>query len=219
MSHSPKPTVVHGFNRAARAFEEFVTSQAFGGILLVVCTIVALTWANGPLAATYFHINHLYTGFSIGSLSLHKSLQHWVNDGLMVIFFLLVGLEIKREVLTGELKALHQAVLPIVAAIGGMVAPAAIFLFFNHGGAAAHGWGIPMTTDIAFAIGVLSLLGKRRPKNLLILLTAIAIIDDLGAVLVIALFYTQDLAWIYLLGALICFLILIVINHCGVLRL
>ncbi len=202
------------------AFEEFVKSQSFGGFILVICMVVAFIWANSSLSASYFDLRHIYVGLHAGNSLFHLSLQHWVNDGLMAIFFLLVGLEIKRELLYGELSDLSKASLPIVAAVGGMVFPAIIFIARNyHHPDNLVGWAIPMATDIAFALGVLSLLGKRVPKGLVIFLSAVAIVDDLGAVLVIAIFYSASLSWLYLSLSLLVFILLLVLNYCQVRRL
>ena len=193
----------------ANAFERFVKSQSFGGILLVLCTLAALIWANGPYAHTYFGINHAEAGFKIGYFQIFKSSQHWINDGLMAVFFLLVGLEIKREVLSGELSKFNKALLPIFAAIGGIVMPAVIFMLINHQSFEHFpGWAIPTATDIAFALGIMSLLGKRVPRNLILLLAAIAIVDDLIAVLIIAIFYTKHVVMHDLLICLFCFILL-----------
>jgi len=175
--------------------QEFMAGQAAGGILLLACALVALAWANSPWAAGYTSLWQTRVSIGAGAFQLAKPLVLWVNDGLMAVFFFVVGLEIKREVLVGELASPRQAVLPVAAAAGGMVLPAAFYLAFNAGTPAAAGWGIPMATDIAFALGVLALLGPGVPLALKVFLTALAIVDDLGAVLVIALFYTEQLAW------------------------
>ena len=181
--------------RLVQPFQRFLHAEASGGILLLVATAIALLWANSGWADGYvgFWKKTLFS-VSLGDLSLTHPIYWWVNDGLMVIFFFVVGLEIKREVLLGELSKPRQAILPVAAAIGGMVVPAAFYVLFNRTGQEAGGWGIPMATDIAFAIGVLSLLGKRVPLALKVFLTALAIADDLGAVLVIAIFYTAELS-------------------------
>lgn len=200
--------------KARNAFEEFVKSAAFSGVLLVLCTIIALIWANSPKHETYEHINHMMIGFHADKYSLAKSLTHWVNDGLMAIFFLLVGLEIKREVLSGELSAMSKALLPLAAATGGMIVPALIFVGINlHHPNNMSGWAIPMATDIAFAIGIMSLLSKKIPRSLIILLSAIAIVDDLGAVLVIAIFYSDSISTYYLLISLLLFVVLVIFNR------
>ncbi|PCI38539.1 MAG: Na+/H+ antiporter NhaA [Thiotrichales bacterium] len=197
-----------------KAFKEFTHSQISSGILLIICTISALIWANSPYATGYFHINDIKLAVNIGNLHLEKNLQHWVNDGLMSIFFLLVGLEIKREVLTGELSSIQKASLPIFAALGGMLVPALIYVACNwHDKAALSGWAIPMATDIAFALGVVALLGKRISKTFFVLLAAIAIVDDIGAILVIAVFYSDSLILNYLAYAVICCVVLGLCNY------
>lgn len=182
---SSKPT-----KRLQSPFQEFVGSESFGGILLVATATIAFIWANSGAAASYFALKEVPISLRVGSFALDKNLLLVVNDFLMAIFFLFVGLEIKREILVGELKDRAARVLPVAAALGGMIVPAAIYLAFNLGTAGKAGWGIPMATDIAFALGVLSLLGSRVPLSLKIFLTALAIIDDLGAILVIAFFYS-----------------------------
>jgi len=172
-------------------FEWFVHSEVTGSILLLACTVVALVWANSPWAGTYSDLLHTYIGVSWGGAEFKLSLHHWINDGLMVIFFFVVGLEVKRELVVGELSSIRKAVLPVAAAVGGMVVPAVLFALFNFGGEGVRGWGIPMATDIAFALGVLAVFGTRAPLGLKVFLTALAIADDLGAVAVIAIFYTE----------------------------
>ena len=174
-------------------FEWFVHSEVTGSILLLACTITALIWANSPWAGTYNDLLHTYIGVGWGDSVFKLSLHHWINDGLMVIFFFVVGLEVKRELVVGELSSFDKASLPVAAALGGMVVPALFFVFLNYGGEAARGWGIPMATDIAFALGVLAIFGKRVPLGLKVFLTALAIADDLGAVAVIALYYTEQI--------------------------
>lgn len=190
--------------RFVSPFQRFAQSESFSGILLIFCTVVALVWANSPFRESYAHFWHLNIGVTIGPFSIEHSLAHWINDGLMAIFFFVIGLEIKREVLVGELASPSQALFPIVAAIGGMIFPALIYTYFNAGTNAISGWGVPMATDIAFALGVLSLLGDRIPVSLKVFLAAAAIVDDLGAVLVIAFFYTDHISLVSLfIGALI----------------
>jgi NhaA family Na+:H+ antiporter len=203
-------------DRILRPFQQFVATESAGGIVLLVCTVVALAWANSPGGDEYFHLWERTFTIGFEGFALTKSLHHWINDGLMVVFFLLVGLEIKREMFVGELSSLKQAVLPIAAAVGGMVVPAAIYAAFNAGGPGSRGWGIPMATDIAFALGVLALLGDRIPPGLRVFLAALAIVDDLGAVLVIALFYTADISMSALGAAAIIFCALAVCNRAGV---
>lgn len=175
-------------------FQHFLTGQKAGGILLLVSAVLAMICANTGLHDWYFHLKHMDVGLSIGSFHLNLYLEKWVNDALMVVFFFVVGLEIKREVLIGELSSPKKAALSGYAAVGGMVVPALIYAFFarNHPDI-QHGWGIPMATDIAFAIGVLSLLGSRIPLAMKVFLTALAIVDDLGAIIVIAVFYSEEL--------------------------
>jgi NhaA family Na+:H+ antiporter len=182
-------------------FDWFFRSEVSGSIVLLVATIAALIWANSPWAQTYFDLAHVKIKLSWGDSGFAMSLQHWINDGLMVIFFFVVGLEIKREMVVGRLSSFDLAKLPVMAALGGMVAPALIYFFLNSTGPAARGWGVPMATDIAFALGILALFGKRVPIGLKVFLTALAIADDLGAVMVIAIFYTENIQWIALVAA------------------
>jgi NhaA family Na+:H+ antiporter len=183
------------FDRVLSPLEDFIHRQTTSAILLMLCAAVALIFANSRWNEIYHHL--IETPFTIGfpNYSLSMSLHHWINDGLMAIFFFVVGLELKREILVGELADPKQALLPIIAAVGGMVVPALIYIGMNPEGHTLNGWGIPMATDIAFALGTLALLGNRIPKSLLTFLVALAIVDDLGAVLVIALFYTETLDW------------------------
>ncbi|WP_038250651.1 Na+/H+ antiporter NhaA [Ghiorsea bivora] len=199
--------------------ESFIHKESSSGILLIVATILALIFSNTLLAPYYEAFLHIPVSIQLGSLSLDKSLHHWVNDGLMAIFFFLIGLEVKREVLEGHLSSVSQVTLPIVAAIGGMAVPALIYLYFNADNPlAANGWAIPTATDIAFALGILSLLGKRVPLSLKVFLMALAIIDDLGAIVIIALFYTVDLSTLSISVASVALAILIVMNRMGVVR-
>ncbi|HCY75026.1 MAG TPA: Na+/H+ antiporter NhaA [Ignavibacteriales bacterium] len=196
--------------------QEFLHQEASGGILLIIATIIALAWANSPFADSYHHLWHTYLSIDIGGLGLKYSLHHWINDGLMVIFFFVVGLEIKRELLVGELSSVKKAALPIAAALGGMIFPALIYTIFNIGSEGASGWGIPMATDIAFVVGILALLGKRVPLALKIFILALAIVDDLGAVLVIAIFYTSNISYTSLFIAAGFIVLLIAMNKLGV---
>ncbi len=185
----------------ASPFARFARMEAASGILLLVATVAALVWANSPWEASYHTLWSTKVSTSLGSISLSESRHDWVNDGLMSIFFFLVGLEIKREILVGELSSFKQAAFPFVAALGGSLVPALIFIGLNHGSDGIKGWGIPMATDIAFALGVLALLGNRIPPALKIFVAALAIADDIFAVLVIALFYTQHISlWALGLG-------------------
>ncbi len=197
-------------------FQQFFQLEASSGILLMITTVVALVWANSPLAPAYFSLWDTRMVIGIGSLELAKPLLLWINDGLMAVFFFVVGLEIKREVLMGELSTLRRALLPAAAALGGMVAPAAIYLAIAGGGPGARGWGIPMATDIAFTLGVLALLGTRAPLALRVFLTALAIVDDIGAVLVIALFYTSAISLQALAVAAFVLIVLLLLNRMGV---
>ncbi|MBC7784898.1 MAG: Na+/H+ antiporter NhaA [Burkholderiales bacterium] len=174
--------------------QAFLSAESSGGILLLAAAMIALAWANSPWGDSYAHFWHAKLAITVGGKSHGMSLEHWVNDGLMVIFFVLVGLEIKRELIIGELASVRRAALPLAAAIGGMVVPALIYLALNAGGPGAAGWGIPMATDIAFAVGVLALVGRAVPTSAKVFLLAVAIVDDLGAVLVIALFYTSQIS-------------------------
>lgn len=194
---------------------DFISKSTTGGIVLFIAAVVAVFFANSPWAESYQHIWHHEIGVSFGTYELKMSLHHWINDGLMAVFFFVVGLELKRELTNGELASPQKALLPIIAAIGGMLFPALIYIAFNGGTDAAHGWGIPMATDIAFALGVMYLLGTKVPLSLKIFLTALAIVDDLGAVLVIALFYTSDLNLMYLSIGVCLFIILLICNKLG----
>ncbi|MEZ4223864.1 MAG: Na+/H+ antiporter NhaA [Polyangiaceae bacterium] len=176
-----------------RPIERFLSIQAASGIILLLAAVVAMVWANSPWKESYHHLWHTPLVFGVGDLVFKQSLHFWINDGLMVIFFFVVGLEIRREMHQGELSEIRRATLPIAAAIGGMVVPAALYLAFNTGKPGQSGWGVPMATDIAFAVGILTLLGSRVPAALRVLLLALAIIDDIGAILVIALFYSSGI--------------------------
>lgn len=175
--------------------EEYIHSEAVSGALLLAAAAVSLVWANSPWSASYFALREITISVQIGSVSISENFQHWVNDGLMAIFFFVVALEIKREFIFGSLSERGKAALPIAAALGGMLAPAVIFLLFNLSGEGFQGWGIPMATDIAFAVAVIALLGERVSEELKVLLLAFAIVDDIGAILVIAVYYTHDLSW------------------------
>jgi len=199
--------------------QDFIKKDAFPGIVLIVVTIIALILQNSPLSHYYMGFLHTPVEIRIGALHIAKPLLLWVNDGLMAIFFLLVGLEIKREVLEGHLSSLSQIALPGIAAAGGMLVPALVFIAFNRGDAfAMQGWAIPTATDIAFALGILSLLGKRVPVSLKIFLMALAIIDDLGAIVIIALFYTQELSTLSIAVAAFSLAVLFAMNRMGVTR-
>lgn len=193
-----------------------IEGKMLSSILLLMATVCALLWANSPFANSYYNLWHINIELGIGNFQLSGTLGHWINDGLMVIFFFVVGLEIKREFLVGELSTPQKATLPIVAALGGMIVPALIYTVFNVGGTGAHGWGIPMATDIAFALGCIMALGGLIPLSAKVFLLALAIIDDLGAILVIALFYTDEINLISLLVGMIILSVSWLLNKRGV---
>jgi NhaA family Na+:H+ antiporter len=202
--------------RVLRPFQDFAHRESSSGLLLLGCTAVALGWANSPWADAYAHLWEVPLTVGVGEFGIRKSLHHWINDGLMAVFFFVVGLEIKREVLVGELASLRRATLPLAAALGGMIVPALLYVALNWSGPGAPGWGIPMATDIAFALGVLALLGPRIPLALKVFLAALAIVDDIGAVLVIALFYTADISAGALTWAGLALAMLVMCNAAGV---
>lgn len=202
-----------------KPFRNFFRSEQIGGIILILSVFVSLLIANSALGEDFANLLSAKFGYSSSKIQLEYSLAQWINDGLMAIFFLLIGLEIKREIIEGELSSPRKAVMPIFAALGGMLLPAGIYFLFNSTLETASGWGIPMATDIAFALGVLSLLGKRVPASLKIFLAALAIVDDLGAILVIAIFYTNELHWMELLYSAGIMALLISMNYYGVKRL
>lgn len=204
------------FQKVATPFEHFLHAQTTTGIVLMFMTVLALVLANTPLTETYTHFFHTKIDLHIDSWKLSYSIHHWINDGLMAIFFFIIGLEIKREVLIGELSSIKVAILPILAAIGGMILPALIYLSINYQTIGANGWGIPMATDIAFAISALVLLGNRVSPALVTFLVALAIVDDLGAVIVIAVFYTDTINLSALSLAGISFLVLVSFNRFGI---
>lgn len=202
-----KPSRIRGM------LKSFMKSQTSGGLVLLICTIIALIIANVPSLQHLQEIWHTKMGITVGDFKIEMSLLHWINDALMAVFFFVVGLEIKREMLVGELSSIKKATLPIFAALGGMLVPAAIYIFFNQGTPTSNGWGIPMATDIAFAVGVISILGKRCPAPLKIFLLALAIVDDLGAILVLAIFYpSHEISLLFMGLALVVFLILMFFN-------
>lgn len=204
------------FKKIMTPFEEFIHQQTTSGLLLMSMAVIALILANGPLAEDYKHFIHTIISLEIGSSKFEMTLHHLINDGVMAFFFFVVGLELKREILVGELANLRNATLPIGAAIGGMVVPALIYLAINPAGDASIGWGIPMATDIAFAIGALALLASRVPKALITFLVALAIVDDLGAVMVIAIFYTETISFGPLLAAAGLLTLLVAFNLSGI---
>jgi len=206
------------FDRILSPLEEFIHRQTTSGLLLMICAVIALGIANGPWYHGYEHLLHTEISLGFGESVFSLSIHHWINEALMALFFFVMGLELKRELLVGELASPRQALLPIMAAIGGMVLPALCYYALNTDGHMAQGWGIPMATDIAFAIGALSLLGGRVPKNLVTFLIALAIVDDLGAVAVIAVFYTAEIDLQALAYALASILVLISFNLGGIRR-
>ena len=194
----------------------FLHQEASGGILLIIFTLIALVWANTPFADSYHHLWHTHISLSFGNLlTLDYPLHYWINDGLMVIFFFTIGLEIKRELLVGELSSLQKASLPIAGALGGMIFPAVLYTVINSGGSGADGWGIPMATDIAFVVGIMALLGPKIPLTLKIFVLALAIADEIGAVLVIAVFYTEEISVMALIIAAIIVFTLVLLNKLG----
>ena len=199
-----------------KTLRNFVHSPTSGGIILFTCVVVSLALANSPLGASFERILNTSLGFETDSVHLKYSVALWINDGLMAIFFLLVGLEIKRELVSGELSTPRQALLPILCAVGGAIVPAGVYLLVNQGTETASGWGIPMATDIAFALAVVAMLGKKVPVSLKIFLAALAIVDDLIAILVIAVFYSAELHTVYLLYAFALLVLLVIFNRMGI---
>ena len=199
--------------------EEFIKKESSAGITLIFVTILALLLKNSPLSELYNLFLHTPVEIRFGALHIDKPLYLWINDGLMAIFFLLIGLEVKREFIEGHLSDMSQVALPAIAAVGGMVVPALFYVYFNQDQPLAmQGWAIPTATDIAFALGVLSLLGNRVPVSLKVFLLALAIIDDLGAIVIIALFYTVDLSTLSIIIAFLCLVVLIIMNQRGVVK-
>jgi Na+:H+ antiporter, NhaA family len=208
----PHPRVL----KVISPFQNFSHTEASGGILLFIATVAALIWANSAWSTDYFDFWHTEVTIQFGQFGMSMTLVHWINDGLMAIFFFVVGLEIKREFLVGELASIRHAILPIAAAVGGAVLPALLYLALNAGGEGARGWGVPMATDIAFALGVLAILGSRVPIGLKVFLTALAIVDDILAVLVIAIFYSDSINLQYLLLGLAIIVVLLIANQAGI---
>ena len=206
------------FDKVLSTLEDFIHRQTTSGILLMLCAVVALYLANSQWSEAYHHLLQLPFTLGVPGFELSKSIHHWINDGLMAMFFFVIGLELKREILVGELADPKQAILPIVAAVGGMLVPVLIYIGINPEGHTLDGWGIPMATDIAFALGALALLGKRIPKNLLTFLVALAIVDDLGAVMVIAVFYTETISIPALSVAAAMLILLVSLNLGGIRR-
>lgn len=216
MKEQIKPAIKSMNHKLTKLFQEFFESEQSSGVILILCTVISIGIANSPWGKEYIDFWHMKIGSDAGNLRLNQSLEHWINDGLMAIFFLLIGLEIEREIYIGELSSLKNASLPIVAAIGGMAVPALFHFLLNRGTDTQNGIGVPMATDIAFALGVLALLGSKIPSSLKVFLTALAIIDDLGAIAIIALFYVGDFSFVYLLLALAIYGGLLLLNRLGV---
>ncbi len=205
--------------RFLRPFRRFIQNEVSGGIILLVATLIALIWANSPWGESYTEVWETHLALTLGETSVSLTLVELINEALMALFFLLVGLEIKREVLFGELSSLRQALLPALAAVGGMIVPAALYLAVTVGREGSNGWGVPMATDIAFAVGVLALVGRRAPGALSVFLTALAIVDDIGAILVIAVFYSDGVVLWPMAAALGVVLLLLLANRLRVWRL
>jgi Na+:H+ antiporter, NhaA family len=199
-----------------RALREFLATEVAGGVVLLAATVVALVWANSPWRAGYEQLWSTELGVELGRWHLELHLGEWVNEGLMAIFFLVVGLEVKRELLQGELRDPRRAVLPVIAAVGGMIVPALLYVAFNAGGDGSAGWGIPMATDIAFALGVLAVVAPRIPPVLRVFLLTLAIVDDIGAILVIAIFYSDDLGLDWLAAAVAILAVVWILRQLGV---
>ena len=191
--------------KVTQLFKDFSTSEKSGGITLIASTIISIVLANSAFGNNYTHFWHSILG--------EQSIEYWINDGLMTLFFLLIGLELEREIYIGELSKIKEALLPIFGALGGMIIPAGIYLLLNFGTSTQSGAGIPMATDIAFALGILSLLGNKVPTSLKVFLTALAVIDDLGAIMVIAIFYTKAIIWLNLFIAMGIFIVLLALNR------
>ena len=203
--------------RIVSPLQKFIQKEASGSRILLICILIGLIWINLPFGDTYTNFWNIEIGFNIGSLDFHQSILHWINDGLMAIFFFLIGLELKREIIVGGLSDLKEASLSIFAALGGMVFPALIYLIFNPPKSTSiAGWGVPMSTDIAIAVGILALFSYNIPRKLRLLLTSIAIIDDIGSILIIAIFYSKEINWIFLLISGIILGFLILFNKIGV---
>jgi Na+:H+ antiporter, NhaA family len=213
LSVHPLPPTGSRLSRAARAFLE---TEAAGGIVLMAAASAALIWANSPWHGSYEELWHTELAVKVGTVGIAEDLRHWVNDALMALFFFVVGLEVKRELVTGELRRWRTAAVPVVAALGGMVVPAIVYTAFNYGRPGAGGWGIPMATDIAFALGVLALVGRRAHPGVKLFLLTLAVADDIGAIVVIAVFYANDLQPAWLLAAAGLVAALVVMRRSGV---
>jgi Na+:H+ antiporter, NhaA family len=216
MSDNSKNVLQRSLENIHAPFSNFIRAQTTSSLFLLSATIVALWWANSEYSVTYQNLIHTPVGFFIGDLQLEASFKHIMNDGLMVLFFFLIGLEIKREILAGDLAQAENRHMLILCAVGGMLCPAVIYSFFNWSLDSHIGWGIPMATDTAFALGVLTMVRKHIPGSLLAFIVGLAIVDDVGAILVIAVFYTQDISLVYLAGAFVSIIFLAMANYAGV---
>ncbi len=219
MSRKELSVAARPITRLVSPFQRFARVESAGGIVLLAASIAAIVWANSSTAESYASLLHIPITLGFGAFRIAESLHVWINDGLMAVFFLFVGLEIKHEMLVGELSSLRLSALPVLAAAGGVVVPAGIYIALNHGHPTAGGWGIPMATDIAFALGILSLSGSRAPTGLKVFLTALAIVDDIAAVLVIAFFYSSRIDWTMLLAAFVLLAVGALLNQLGVTQL
>ncbi|MBK1811085.1 Na+/H+ antiporter NhaA [Clostridium sp. YIM B02505] len=200
-------------DRSYNLFLNFFRSEASSGIILLICSVAAMILVNSGFAPIYNEILHKHITIGYDEISISMPISHWINDGLMAVFFFVVGMEIKKEVLVGELKSIRTTILPIAAAIFGMIVPAGIYALSNYNQPMINGFGIPMATDIAFALGIISLVGQKAPKGIVVFLTALAIVDDLGAIIVIAIFYSTEISWIYLSVSLTIFILLLIANR------
>lgn len=218
-SQTNQPTVAGSLpgRRLPKALQRFLDTEASGGIVLLIAALVAFVWANSPWSAGYQALWHTEVNVGLGRYVLREDLQHWVNDALMAVFFFVVGLEIKHEMVRGSLRDPRAAAMPAIAALGGMVVPALLFLAITAGGEGARGWGIPMATDIAFAVGVVAVVGRRVPASLKLFLLSLAIIDDIGAIIVIGAVYSSDLRPAFLGLAALIVLVILAVNRAGVL--
>lgn len=202
-------------DKIAEPFNNFLHRDYAVGVVLILSVIAALIWANSPYGESYHHLWHTPAGVDIGFFSFKQPLHIWINDGLMSIFFFVIGLELKREFMAGELSTFRKALLPMGAALGGMIVPALIYVAFNYGQPSINGWGIPMATDIAFALALLTVSGRHIPLSLKVFLSALAVADDMGAVLVIAFFYTAEISWMALAGGFVLLGVMALMNYLG----
>jgi NhaA family Na+:H+ antiporter len=212
----PAESPTTGRRRLVDALTEFLRTETAGGAVLLAATALALALANSPAQDWYTDVLHHEIDVSFAWFDLREDVQHWINDALMALFFFVVGLEIKRELVVGELRSVRRAAVPAIAALGGMLVPAALFAVVNAGGPGSKGWGIPMATDIAFALGVLALFGRRIPSSLRLFLLSLAIVDDIGAIVVIAIFYSEGVSFGWLAAALVTVAVIVLVRRVGV---